>query len=395
MKFPLQAFLILLTILFTKDAISQNELVFDESGYQSVMAKAKKQHKPVFYMVYATWCPHCKKMKDEVFTDPAVKDFLEKNFICASQDVDKGEGQALKNTFDIKSMPTFVFLDENETVLYQVSGELKPADLIKESNDALNPQKQLPFLKTQFYNDPSNSDKCLAYLMTLRKGRDRKSISAPADVYLKTQTEPQLVSAVNWRIIANAVTDIQSREFQYVLKNQSEFAKIASPDRVKRKIMSVVSELLNPHVQAADTVNYAKDREIAKTVKLHSTDSLIFTFDTSIAERTQNWGAYKKATKESVEKYIWNDQKAIKDIGQVYLKNVTDLPSLQYAVKWAKRALEIQNTYDGNLLLARLYIKVNDKKQAIAFARKAKEITTAYGWNSKEADELFTELNIK
>ena len=78
----------------------QKKLDFDESGYQSVLARSKKEKKPIFYMMYATWCAHCNKMKSEVFTDTLVINFMNKNFICASQDVEKGEGDFFRKKFE-------------------------------------------------------------------------------------------------------------------------------------------------------------------------------------------------------------------------------------------------------------------------------------------------------
>ncbi len=374
---------------------AQNAELFDESSYKSILNRSKIEHKPIFYMVYATWCPHCMKMKNEVFNDATVMKFLKDNFICAATDIDKAEGSFFKQNFGTKIFPSFLFLDENGTVLYHLNGEMKIDQLIVEAKNALNPQKQLPYLKQQFESDPGNAEKCLAYLTTLRKGKERKDLSEPAHVYLETLTDAQLVSEVNWRIIANAVTDIESREFQYVLQHQKKFAAITSPVRVERKILNIVTELLKPLSEIQDTTNYYKQREIAKTIALHKTDSLIFTFDIALAESTKNWKKYQKTTHESVEKMVWNDQKTLKDVAQNYLKNITDKSALNDAIKWTRRALEITDSYDGNLLLARLYIKIDDRKTAIIFARKAKELTQTLGWNSKEADALFMELNIK
>jgi len=346
-------------------------------------------------MGYATWCPHCNKMKKDVFTDPAVIAFMEKNFICAALDIDKPEGAKLKNKFGMHSYPAFVFLDENETLLYNVTGELKAADILNEAKNALDPKKQLPYLKSEFEKDLSNANKCLDYLMAIRKGQDRKSISAPAHQYLATQSEKQLISTINWRIIANAVTDINSREFQYVLKHQDEFAKITSPLRVERKIVSIASELLTPYTNSLDTINYKKQREIAKSINLQKIDSLVFANDLLIYERSKSWKSYQKTTIESVEKQAWNDSKMLKEIAQIYSSNISDKIALEHAILWVKRALEIKDTYDGNIILSRLYLKISDKKQAEVYARKASEIAKSLGWNSKDADDLFRELDIK
>jgi thioredoxin-related protein len=375
---------------------SQNQFVPEDIPYQKVLETAKLEGKPLFVMLYADWCPHCNLMKKEVFSDPKVMDFLKKNYVCAWKNIEKEEGITLKNKFNTKSLPTFLFIDPaNETLLYALKGEMKTPEFLIEANNALNSKLQLPYLEKIFLDDPSNSDKFFTYLNTLKKGKDRTDLSIPTHTYLNTQSDAQLVSETNWRVIANGVTDIKSREFQYVLNHQKEFATVASQNRVDRKIESIVTELLRPLVDNLDTVNYYKQREVAKSIRLQKTDSLVFKFDLTLAERTEKWQFYKTVTLEDTQKLVWNDASFLKDIGNTYLKHIKDTESLKKSIFWVKHSLELNDSYDGNLLLARLYNKIKDKKLALQYAKDAKEICTEMTWNTKEVDTLLAELNTK
>lgn len=375
---------------------SQNQFVPDDVPYKTALENAKTQGKPLFVMLYADWCPHCNQMKKEIFSDPAVMDFLKKNYVCAWKNIEKEEGIALRDKFNTKSLPTFLFIDPGtETLLYGLKGELKKADFMTEVNYALNPKMQLPYLEKEFLADPGNSTKFFAYLNTLKKGKDRTDLSIPTHIYLNTQSDAQLVSETNWRVIANGVTDINSREFQYVLNHQKDFAAVASQSRIDRKIENIVMELLRPYVDNLDTINYYKQREIAKSIRLQKTDSIVFKFDLTLAERTEKWQFYKKVTLEDTEKFVWTDASFLKDIGQTYLKNISDTESLKKAITWVKHSLELNDSYDGNLLVARLYNKIKDKKSALKYAKDARVICTAMTWSTKDVDDLLAELNKK
>lgn len=374
---------------------SQNQFVANDTPYKKALETAKTERKPIFMMLYADWCPHCNQMKKEVFSDPDVIDFLKENYVCLWKNIEKEEGLALKTKYNTKSLPAFLFLDDNETVLYALKGEMKTAEFMTEVKYALNSRMQLPYLEKEFLSDPGNSTKFFAYLNTLKKGKDRTELSAPTHIYLKTQSDAQLVSETNWRIIANGVTDINSREFQFVLKHQKEFAAVASQNRVDRKVESIVTELLRPLVDNLDTVNYYKQREVAKSIRLQKTDSLVFKFDLTLAERTEKWQFYKKVTLDNTQKLVWNDASFLKDIGQTYLKHIKDTESLKKSIFWVKHSLELNDSYDGNLLVARLYNKIKDKKAALQYANDAKVICTEMTWNTKEVDTLLAELNTK
>lgn len=385
----------LLLCCFFQLSWSQRSYNPNEISYNEALAQAKKENKPIFVMLYANWCPHCNTMKSTVFSEEKVKDLMFSNYISVWKDIEKEEGKQIKEHYKTNGLPTFLFIDANETLLYSIKGEMKTEVFINEVTNALNPKLQLPYLEKQFLNDPSNVNACLAYIQILRKGAERTALSKPTHRYLDTQSDQQLLSETNWRVISNGVTDIQSREFQYVLNYKNEFEKITSPERVERKIINIVSELLEPFTQNLDSVSYFRKREIAKTIQLQKIDSLIFSYDLLLAERTKNWGFYQKTTLEGTEKYVWNTESKLKEIGQVYWTEIKDITALKKAIDWGKRAIELNNSGDGNLLVARLYSKIKDKKSAQLYAKNAQVITKEMGWSTKDIDVLLQELNTK
>lgn len=374
---------------------SQANLNPTEISYKEALVQSKKENKPIFIMLYATWCPHCNTMKATVFSDPKVKLFMNTNYISIWKDIEKEEGKQIKEQYNTNGLPTFLFIDSNETLLYGIKGEMKTETFMNEVTNALNPKLQLPYLEKQFLNDPSNVTTCLAYIQTLRKGADRTELSKPTHLYLETQTDQQLLSETNWRVISNGVTDIQSREFQYVLNHKKEFEKITSSQRVDAKITNIVSELLQPYTINLDSIAYFQKRAIAKTIQLQKIDSLIFSYDLLIAERTKNWGLYQKTTLEGTEKYVWNTASKLLEIIQIYQTEIKDITALKKAIEWGKRAIELNNSAEANLVLARLYAKIKDKKSAQLYAKNALAITKEMGWNTKDADTLLKELNTK
>ena len=392
MKLTFKLFSFAFFLLSLQQSVAQNSVSFDESNYESIIKRSKAEKKPVFLMIYATWCPHCNKMKKEVFTDKGVIDFLNSNFILAQQDGDSEAGKILKAKFKVKSLPTFIFLDQNETELYKLSGEYTPEALISESKNALNPLMQFPYLEKQFYSDYKNYDKCMAYLMALRKGNDRKILSVPAHKYLATLPEKDLATNQNWMIISNGVTDIKSKEFQYVLSHKKDFEAVVGENRVKRKMVNIVTELLKPLVESLDTVNYFKQRPIATSIAIRETDELIFTYDLTINELSENWKKYDEAALNGVEKFAWEDASLLKQIAFNYEKNIANKTSLQTAIKWTQRSSELNESYDGLLLISKLYNKISDKKQAVSYAKKAKEFATKLGFDTKESEALLKQL---
>ena len=381
----------LLFLIYTQITLSQSAISFSETGLKPALEKAKTENKPVLLWCYATWCPHCKTMKAGVFIDQAVADYFNRTFICTSQDMEKGEGIELNKELKITSYPTFVFYDPTGTIIYRVEGELKSNVFIQEGKNALTQKRQLPYLKLQFEKDVSNSSNCFEYLRALKKGG--LDVSTVINQYFATQSDKQLLSEVNWRIISNGVSDINSREMKFVISHQEEFSSITSPARVKRKLDYMVKELLNPLVETTDTANYLINRKLAAQIHSYSTDSLIFCFDLRILALTKNWNAYRNTCQQSTKAFAWNNRTQLNEIASNFLNNITDAKALSLAELWAQRSLALDEEYDTYLLCSKIYKKLNNTKDAIKMASKGRELSAKFGWEGVEAEKLLKELN--
>lgn len=386
---------IIILLLLTATLKAQKATInFIENDYKLALEQSKASKKTIFVMVYATWCTHCNKMKNTVLKEPAVITFFNSNFINVMIDSETACGKDFMKKFNIKSFPAFLFLDENETHLYSTGGEFTTEDFINEAQKALNPNMQLPYLEKKFNEDVRNPENCIIYLNALRKSIDSDKSDDVTAKYLATQKD-QLITAVNWKIIAFGVNELNSKGFETIINHQNDFAKVASPKRVETKIVSIVNKTLRQNVNYLDSVSYSKNRILAKNSNLAKADSLVFRYDLQIYEASKNWKKYQQTTLESVEKWAWNDYSAINEICKVYVEHVNKKEDLTTAISWAKRSIEIKNSAESTLLLARLYNKINDKKAAIENAKKAKNIITAMGWNTKEIDQFYTDLGIR
>lgn len=393
MRFRALCLLLFFALFCPMAAFAQQTYPFQETGYESVTKLAKLADKPILYMFYASWCPHCHVMRDQVFPDPEVKPVLDRNFIVAAQETDAPGGKALMRQYKVTSFPTFIVIDASGKLLYGFSGELKKEDLLKELDDAQNPKKQFPFLASEFNADTSNSDKCLAYVLALRKAR--QDADDVASAYLDTQSDKQLPTATNWKIIANAVNDIGSREFQYVLKHQKEFAAVSSEKRVERKIENIAQEALKPLADASDTIAYHKMRPLVQDMALRKTDSVLYVYDKLLYENTKNWKAYRAATFEATEKFAWKNYQTLRNTAAIYLSEFKDPESLAKAIVWAERASALQPSKETYLQIAKLYEKTGDIPKAIAVATQAKEFCEKVGFGTKEVDEMLNRLQSK
>ncbi|MFZ1750614.1 MAG: thioredoxin family protein, partial [Saprospiraceae bacterium] len=102
-----------------------------------VLEKSKASGKPIYLDLNAQWCLPCKMMQRDVYTENTIADFFNENFINYMVDVEKAEGPDLKLIFDVKVIPTLLFLDYRGRVLHRYEGAAYNTELLKNARLAL------------------------------------------------------------------------------------------------------------------------------------------------------------------------------------------------------------------------------------------------------------------
>ncbi|MBI5858391.1 MAG: thioredoxin family protein [Sphingobacteriales bacterium] len=113
------------------------EINFFKGTWSEALTKAKKENKPIFLDIYATWCGPCKLLKKQTFADKEVVKFFNTNFINVSLDGEKGDGEVLAQKYQIPGYPTLIILDNNENFLYTTAGFMPPKDFLEFGKEGL------------------------------------------------------------------------------------------------------------------------------------------------------------------------------------------------------------------------------------------------------------------
>ena len=88
-----------------------------EESYAIAIERAKKENKPLFVMMTATWCPWCKKLEKETLSNSTVRESL-KPFIA----VKVYENKEINKKLGCQGYPTLAFIDSDENVFHNIVG---------------------------------------------------------------------------------------------------------------------------------------------------------------------------------------------------------------------------------------------------------------------------------
>ena len=116
-------FIFLLISTLSLPAFAEGDGVnFFEGSFRQALAKAKKEKKMVMLDAYTSWCGPCKVLKNKVFPNKELGEYINANFVAIGVDMEAGEGPALANMYPIEGYPTILFLDASGKIKKKILG---------------------------------------------------------------------------------------------------------------------------------------------------------------------------------------------------------------------------------------------------------------------------------
>lgn len=378
------------------DTIAQG-MKFAEGDWASVKEKARIEKKIIFVDAYATWCGPCKWMAKNVFTNDTVGRFYNKNFINYSIDVEKGEGLAFSEKYNVTAMPTLFFIDSAGRMLHASVGSRIVKEFIELGEIALSPEKRFSGWQKKYKSGNREPEFIRGYLNQLSEaGQDVSEIQA---WYFATQSEADLLSKVNWEMIKNYVNNYNSKTFDYLLKNKDKYYTVADKEEVNDKIYKVYESSYSGALRRGNDSLFNVIITSIKNLGLEFTDKLILEANMNYYERKGDWKKYSEYSIQFVNKYLMdkNDKEVSMALNQYawtfYEQNeISDKEVLKNAISWIKKSIELESSYYNYDTYASLLYKTGNKNEAIVAAEKAIELAKKDGADFAATQELLEKI---
>jgi thiol-disulfide isomerase/thioredoxin len=239
---------------------------FRSMTLEQALAAARTENKPVYVHGYTDWCHFCMYMRDSVYTDKEVADFVNKNFISIKMDMEK-EGKDLNKALKIHTYPAMLFYDVNGELMHRAVGRRYKQPFLELCRESLDPRRQMRTFKNKYESGTATPWEVQFYFrMQEIAGMDAQPM---INEYLMKQPDSSFMNANNWRIMYDIIKDPNLPVMKRFIDNKKALEAKYTADSVNNKLIGLYNTYLMQFVQQLDTVNFqAAKKKIRANPKL-------------------------------------------------------------------------------------------------------------------------------
>jgi Thioredoxin-like len=161
--------LIILFFLGIKTLVFTQGIAF-ETDWKTAREKAKKEKKLIFVDYYADWMSDFYRLTKVLYSDTAIGDYFNQNFISVRINVEKEEGKRLSNAYNLFQSPRFLFIHaDNLDVIARENITNKKEDFLGIAQKAFQYKDITPLSILQKKYDAGQRDKAFLENLMQRK----------------------------------------------------------------------------------------------------------------------------------------------------------------------------------------------------------------------------------
>jgi len=434
--------LIIFGLFFSVSGFSQG-IAFEQGTWKEVIEKAKQTNKPIFIDVFTSWCGPCKQMSKNIFPLAEVGKVYNENFVCYQIDAEKGDGIQIAKKYEVTSYPTYLFIKSDGTLFSRSVGSMDAENFIAVSKTAfadMNDPKPLSEWEKEYIVKKNDSTFMLDYInKCLKLGKptlqlfneyltllpnDQRASKVIIEIYNKESRNITINSLAYKNLEDNKTLFFPKlggyvyvfmigaidNSFREACKSKDEKLLqqvVDANEKLPKTLQSKIKEELymNYYNKTNELVKYISNAtiycdaclmkvtsdSITKTDKkgLQLFDSqrnaLIGKIDsTQLAQLTDNM-AHATRNKYS---------QALNEVAWGFFEKVKDPKSLQNALRWSQRSLEIYP--DNHMYIdtyANLLYKLGQKQAAIVKETEALNLAKSLKSETKGYEETIKKMN--
>lgn len=379
---------LLLALCLGFATLTSAQINFQHEEWAKVKKQAKKEGKIVFVDAYTTWCGPCKWMAKNVFTDPAVGEFYNNNFINLKLDMEKGEGLAFAQEYAVNAYPTLLFVDGDGALLHKQLGAVPAEQFLAVGSDALAPDRRIGSLVKDY--EMKKHDKAFLHDYIVKMISAGMDVSDAANDYFNLLSTEEFVTADNLKILQMLHPASDSKSFDMLYQNRDAFIALSDAATVNGLMESIVTSDLHNAIGRGDLERFKGVRMKAKSLDVPFKEKVGTLSNMLYSQSQGDTKGYLKHAAIYGKKYHWNDWNMLNNLAwDMYLDKTLVTPGqMKVATKLAKRAVDLEPNYYTTDTYASTLYKSKKYTEALSWGMTAIETAKAAGEDYSATAEL-------
>lgn len=345
---------------------------FQEKSWAELLAMSKQENKLIFLDGYATWCGPCKWMAANIFPNDTVGQYYNNHFICASFDMEKGEGQTIRSTYDIRAYPTLLFITpEGKMVHKRVGAPQKLQDYLDMGAIAMDPEHNYAACSARYNAGDRHPEFILEYCQRLADAYT-PATEVLQDYFAKIPDQ-QITSRINWNILRKFVNDPETPAFKRLVEQRDVFANNYTADSVDNKISEVYLNALVRYTRNARMTEegYQSMKAKVRASGFQGAEKVCVTSDLMLYQMRGNKEQFLDLAYHKVDQFFADDPVMLNNFAQNFSMLSDESKYVHKALNWAKKSIELKSEPYNNDTYARLLFKSGEKEEARKYERIA------------------------
>jgi len=367
----------MLLLIFPICVLSLNAQVkFQDIEWELALKNSKQEGKPIFLYGTTSWCEPCQAMDLYTFSDLEVANYFNDRFINIKLDLEEYPGIEIAEAYDILIGRGMLCVNEDAGVLHRGCGSMDSSEFL-ELGKAVFRSDNLRSYDERF-KDGEKSFEFIAEYIDL-KNEMCLNAAGFAQNLMDQIPDNELSNASSFQLIVRYQWDIFSREFQFLLKNQSVIESVVGKARVNEKIYEAFLAQYQEVFESEELHLFAL-RALMKELKnarFDGSDTLMVMMSIHHNEITENWEAFSTDAIAWVGMNGTNDAEELNDFAWKFYLYVNDTQKLQIAREWAKEVVDREPSPSAIDTYASLHYKLGDTEKAIELENQALEMAAS------------------
>lgn len=365
---------LLFTMLFSL-SMKGTGIEFEQSSWEVILEQAQINQAPIFVEVYADYCLPCKSMESEVFSDVELASFFNQNYINYKVDLQSHFGKMFGVMYDVRQLPTLLFLNERGEVIEQTVGVKSKRELIDLGQQVLNQTKSKRLTKSKKDTRLKTNIQHQEDLNEIPIVESRETSPNPPvffDSYLeeahtinyklnKLKHTEGKHSRSYLREVFNSSHNLQSKALDIVSKDLNKFTEVYGKQVVQEEFYHAGEKAVQIAIQLQDERLIKKASKLIKKVNYPNYQEVQLKWYSEFFAGTEKWCDFAMFFYENRE--IPKIEDLIEATWRVYENGESkrSLKIIKKAIKKQKRELTLE---EYSVLQAHIYEKMGKKRKS-------------------------------